>query len=559
MTFTTQPQSAEQPLKGWAAFEQRVAESAEYLLILTFVVIFWMAGFVDLFTHTSEPKEVFGLYSWPFFLGILLYAAGFVVWGWFLFRAQGLDQFKKVIAYIQAKTWLGMALMLVFVLLIASMYIYWERWIRFPLLEIGVLLMIVLFTLVILFASPAAGVKMQLWRKVVIGILSIIIGAEILLQIGALTGISPISNLNGLFTPYGRIYDASEGGPGGGQTNVNGWYYPDFRLKEGSDRYVLVGGSYLMGLQVSPNQNMGMALDRLMNTDKENPREVMSMGTPDYGLQIFMHERLFPYAAGTVNPEEVIVVFHTLNDFQANDTPNGIIPFAVINADGVVDVPANEVLMRHDLWHTVIRGYDPPNPAQTIQSHLFLANLLGSAISQSSGQLAYVPEGYSNIDYVSDTQPFAGLEYLFTPDSTDPRTEAALTLTTLQMASWRAKAAEAGVEMRLVILPYFPADFYTSASTDSWTSTLGEYDLFAPERALQSWAAEQGIPVLPLGQYMQAAGLSPAEIQALFFRDGTRHFNVQGHQFAADSIFGCFYAGAPGTDSAFAEVGCTGQ
>jgi len=65
--------------------------------------------------------------------------------------------------------------------------------------------------------------------------------------------------LNGLFTPYGRVYIPDEGGSSG-QTNANGWYYPDFRLKDGSERYVLVGGSYLMGLQVSPNQNMGVAL-----------------------------------------------------------------------------------------------------------------------------------------------------------------------------------------------------------------------------------------------------------------------------------------------------------
>ncbi len=538
------------PLKGWAAFEHRVAQSAEYLLILTFVVIFWMAGFVDLFTHTSEPKEVLGLYSWSFFILLLVYAAGFILWGMFLFYPKGLDRFKGIVRFIQERAWVGVPILLVFAILIASMYIFGERWIRFPLLEIAVLLMIALFTMVILFANPSGG-KLQLWRKVVIGILAVIIGAEVLLQIGALLRISPVQNLNGLFTPYGRVYNPAEGGSSG-QTNANGWYYPNFRLREGSDRYVLVGGSYLMGLQVAPNQNMGVVLDRLMNTDKENPREVISMGTPDYGLEVYLHQRMFQFTAGSVQPQDVLVVFHVLNDFQTVDMPSGIIPRVGFTADGLVDVPENEYLLRHDLWHIVIRGYDPPNPAQTIQSHLFLADLLGGALSQATGQLAYTPEGYSNSEHVSERQPFAGLEYLFAADSDDPQAEETFRLVTAQLESWRLQVVEAGATMRLVILPYYPAAFYSNDG-----EVIG-YDLYAPERALRAYADAKGIPVLPLGQYLQATGLAPAELQMLFLRDGIGHLTVQGHQVVAEAIYGCFYAGQPGAASALAAVGCSG-
>jgi hypothetical protein len=551
MTATTQPQTTDQPLKGWAAFEHRVAQSAEYLLILTFVIIFWMAGFVDLFTHTSEPREVLGLYSWPFFLVIVVYGAGFILWGMFLFHARGLDLFKETIAFIQKRAWLGGAILLVFTALIASMYILGERWIRFPLLEISVLLLILLFTLVLLLANPLEGMKTQPWRKVVIGLLAVIITIEILLQIGALLRISPISNLNGLFTPYGRVYNAVEGGSSG-HTNVNGWYYPDFRLRDGSERYVLVGGSYLMGLQVAPAQNMGVVLDQLMNPDEEKLREVIGMGTPDYGLQVFLHERIFPYTAGAVQPKEVIVVFHVLNDFQSPDMPTGIIPTMLFNASGAADVVETEFALRHDLWHTVIRGYDPPNPAQTIQSHLFLANLLGKAISQSFGKLAYVPEGYSNVDFVSAEKPFAGLEFLFQTQS-DTRAEEMIRLVTTQLESWRLKVEEAGATMRLVILPYYPAAFY---STDG---RLDGYDLLAPERALQAYAVEHNMPILSLGQYIEATGLSASEIQPLFLQNGTGHFTAQGHQAVAEAIYGCFYAGQPAADSPFSAVGCTGE
>jgi hypothetical protein len=262
---------------------------------------------------------------------------------------------------------------------------------------------------------------------------------------------------------------------------------------------------------------------------------------------------MFEFTAGSVQPSDVIVVLHVLNDFQAAAMPDGIIPRAGFNADGLVDVPESEYLLRHDLWHTVIRGYDPPNPAQTVQSHLFLADLLGGALSRATGQLAYLPDGYSNNEHVTPEQPFAGLEYLFTTDSADPRAAEALRLITTQLDSWRAKVEESGAVMRLVILPYYPAAYY------SGDGVVEGYDLFAPERALQAYALENNIPVLPLGQYWEAAGFTAAELQPLFLREGVGHFSVQGHQAVADAIYGCFYAGQPEAESAFASVGCPAQ
>jgi hypothetical protein len=218
-----------------------------------------------------------------------------------------------------------------------------------------------------------------------------------------------------------------------------------------------------------------------------------------------------------------------------------------------VDVPEDEYILRHDLWHIVIRGYDPPNPAQTIQSHLFLANLLGGALSRGTGQLAYLPDGYSNSEQVSEAQSFAGLEFLFEAAGNDSRSQEVLNLTIAQLESWRAILEETGARMRLVVLPYYPAAFYSN------NGEVAGYDLYAPERALQTYAAENGIPVLPVGQYLQAAGLAPSDVQGLFLRDGVGHLSAEGHQAVADAIYGCFYGGEPATDSGFAAVGCTGQ
>ncbi len=95
--------------------------------------------------------------------------------------------------------------------------------------------------------------------------------------------------------------------------------------------------------------------------------------------------------------------------------------------------------------------------------------------------------------------------------------------------------------MRLVTIPYFPAGFYAEAGSGAWSPEWQEYDLFAPDRALEKFAGENGIPFLSLGQAMQGRGLTAGQIQRLFFKEGTGRFTAEGHAFVAGLIFDCFY------------------
>ena len=53
---------------------------AEYLLPLVISLMLWTAGFVDMLTHVSPAPQLFGVYSVPFFLALLVYTLGFGVW-----------------------------------------------------------------------------------------------------------------------------------------------------------------------------------------------------------------------------------------------------------------------------------------------------------------------------------------------------------------------------------------------------------------------------------------------------------------------------------------------
>lgn len=510
--------------------------------MLVIGVILWTAGFVDLFTHKSEPAQILGLYSIPFVVLLVVYASGFLFWYRMIISRNGVTRLKSGIRFIQQRAWLGILLVVVFAVIIGSMFILYERWVQYPLLQVSLLLLMVLSTAVILLAKTEASAKVETWRKVFIVIFGLIIGLEVVFQLLARVGALPFTNINGLYQQGARIYQNEEG-RGYGLTNKYGWYYPEFRLEDGTTRIILTGDSFVHGLQVAPNENMGVVLDMLMNSasDDAQPFEVMTLGMPDYGPTIYLGPRLYPVTTEPLKPNEVVVLFHLANDFQSITASNGIIPYALINDEGISDVDPVDYELRHDLWHVTIRGYDAPNPVRIVRSHLFTIALAERFFQSVFNMRPDVPAGLSNIASASDAQPFGAASFMFEAAG-NPRFDADMTLATKQLLAFKEAVEASGATLRLVTIPYFPAKFYAENQGTDWTADLGDYDLFLPDQALQQFAAENNIPFVSLGQYMQASGLSVEEIQALFFENGSGHFTVAGHEFVANALNACFYA-----------------
>lgn len=518
-------------------------DQAEYLLVLVLAMMLWTAGFVDLFTHTSRDPAVLGLYSLPYFGFLLVYCLGFVFWSWLIFPADSLTRFKRGIRFIQERPWLGITWFLASIAVLGSMFV-WERWMSFPLLEASMALLILLALGVILVARPVGEPRRQPWRQALLFGLGSLLAVELGLQALSLARLLPFDHTSGMFTHYGRIYQNEEGFAHG-RANQFGFYYPAFELAAGSPRILFTGDSFIQALQIDPEQHMGKQLEEQIRAaaGAEANAEVLAIGLPGYGAGLYLNLPLYPYTVEPLQPEEVIVFFHLANDFQTLSGPGGPVPYYRIDADGEPQVHPDDFGLQHTLQHLVIRGFEPINTVRTASSNLFLFGWAERLLDSLGNQVTAAQTPPLNMELADANQPFGTASFMFSQEE-NARAEEALELATGLLAAYQRRLEQDGVQMRLVTIPYFPAAFYEQYQGAGWSSEIAGYDLLRPERELAAFAQQQGIPVLPMGAYLQASGASVEEIRSLFFQDGTGHLTPAGHTAFARAVYGCFYAPA---------------
>jgi hypothetical protein len=517
-------------------------KDAEYLLVLVLALMLWTAGFVDLFTHNSQNKAILGLYSPAYFVFLLVYSLGFLFWYWLIFPPKSIDHFKTGLLFIQTRAWVGIPLFGLFAAILTSMFLL-DRWVTFPLLEASMALLVIIATIVILAAKPDGVSRMQPWRRTIGLFLVGWVIIELALQGMSLLRVLPLENANGMFAPYGRVYQNQEGFTNT-KTNKLGWYYPDFRLEKDSRRIIFTGDSYLQGIQVRPEQNLGpLVEERIAATAGEgngNNTEILGMGIPGYGPGLYLDRLLIPYTIQPVGPEEVVVFFHIANDFQAANQPDGERPYYFIDPHGKVALHENDFGLRHTLQHTIIRGYEPVNPVRTASTHMFTFNLVDRVLRSLLNEPLEVPTPALHTQKVSPSQPFGPASFVFAQNG-GAEADQALAVATGLLADFQEALAKEGVQMRLVTIPYFPAEFYNLHSGPNWDTQLGSYDLLLPEQRLKEFANANDIPFLSLGQYWLLSGATVEEVRSLFYGNGTGHFTPEGHEAAAQAVFDCFY------------------
>jgi hypothetical protein len=517
-------------------------KDAEYLLVLVLALMLWTAGFVDLFTHNSQNKTILGLYSPAYFVFLLVYSLGFPFWYWLIFPPKSIDHFKKGLLFIQTRAWVGIPLFGLFAAFLASMFLL-DRWVTFPLLEASMAILVIVAMIVILVAKPDGVSRMQPWRRTIGLFLVGWVIIELAFQGLSFLRVLPFENANGMFAPYGRVYQNQEGFTNT-RTNKLGWYYPDFRLEQDSRRIIFTGDSYLQGIQVQPEQNLGpLVEERIAATAGEgngNDTEILGMGIPGYGPGLYLDRLLIPYTIQPVQPEEVVVFFHIANDFQAANQPDGERPYYFVGSDGKVALHENDFVLRHTLQHTIIRGYEPVNPVRTASTHLFTFNLVDRLLRSLLNEPLEVPTPELHTQKASPSQPFGPASFVFAQNG-GAEADQALAVATGLLADFQEALAKEGVQMRLVTIPYFPAEFYDSQSGSEWDTQLGSYDLLLPEQRLREFANANNIPFLPLGQYWLESGATVEEVQSLFYGNGTGHFTAEGHEAVAQAVFDCFY------------------
>lgn len=526
----TKPMTLEQRLEPWI-------EQGEYIIVLVIMLMAWAGGWVNLIAFESWNPVIFGRYSPSFFALMVVYTALFGVWFWLMGSLKALEQMKRGIAFLQRTPLLYCAIWAAFILVLWSMTAL-QIWLSFPLLQVTLLLGMGLFTALVMLAKPTAEAPFQRWRKAALLALTALVVLEISLQAMAYAGVYPVTLDDGVEVSYGHIYQTEETLVND-FTNQYGWFYPEFRLEDGSERIILLGDTFVQALQVPKTAHMGVQLEALLNEGvTDNPEtEVIAHGMSGYGAYNYLNNLYWPIIWEPVAPDAFVVFVQPANDLDL--WLEAEMPPSDVSVDGMgipyLIQPTVSFSAWHRLAHQVTSSYDPINPLLVLYHRSLTWNLLNTWLGNNS--ISYERE-LPTADS-TEAAPFGTATFLY--DGTESgRAERTYAEFAQQLELFAGFMAEQGIAVHLVTIPYFPEAFYAQASGEDWQATWGDYDLLAPEAQVITLADELGLPSLALGQHWQATA-SVDDLQSYFTNDGTGRFSVAGHGAVSEVLHACFF------------------
>ena len=531
------------------------------LLLVVIGFLFWAIGFIDLIGHTSAEPDLFGLYSLPFFVLIILYGSTIVIWFLLFFNSKLLSRIADGVRYIQNHTWLAIS---TFILIGIALWVIfeWDRWARLPGLQVSAFGLVILSGMIILFANWNESKDQQKWRKVTAYPLVALVAIEVVFQLVAWSGLLPGKHIiGGDFVPYERIYNNVEGFRND-FANRRGWTFPDFEMDDEKKRILVVGGSFVQAVQVGPEQQFSSHLSNLINNTQAeiNPQsEIIAIGLPGFGPTPFIYRDALIEIPEIMAYDEIVVLYHMGDDFQSPVMEDNAILYR-IGENNEVEVHQDYARIRHDLTHYYLRGYLAFQIVETLRSNYLTPKVVAGFFSAQnaeaeSSEFNFTRQvGFVTSNYTLNEPGHAGIKstdqniipqgnnFLFT-DLQSKGFQDAMIITDSILKTAQEITSASGVALSIVTVPVFPGEFYSTYQGDNWQPQVGDFDLFAPELALLDIAEKYNIPVLPMGMYMLQNKLSVEEISNLYLDNGVGHFTPEGHAYFAEAINRCFYSG----------------
>ncbi len=539
------------------------------LLMIVLGFAFWGVGFLDLLGHKSADPDVFGLYSLPFFIMVVLYGLTISVWFALFFNSNLLTRVAEGIKSLQNNT--SLAILTLLGLAVSLWLIFeWDRWSRLPMLQFAAFGLLTLASIIFLLANWIEKADQQKWRKIIAYPVAVLLVLEIVLQLLARYGTLPaVEKLGGHFYPYERIYQSGKIVQND-FANRYGWYYLDNNLDTKQKHILMVGGSYVRGFEVQPEQQASAILTTLIDegqTELSGNVDMIPIGLPGFGLSPFLFEDAMREMPTIVNADEMIVMFHLGDDFQSPARADNAIEY-VLTETNETEVDPDDARIRHDLTHYYLRGYMSFQLVGTIRSNyltpkVILALVNNSPVPQRSAFLGDDEFDFSRVvghvsaSYTLTEPGHAGIKttdldvvsrgnnFMFTQGGNDDMRESVLIADNLLKRAQEI-ALERGLTLRVVTIPMYPDVFYQSFEGGNWQPEVSGYDLFLPERALVAIAQENGISILPMGQYMFEDKLTVEQIRELYLSGNAGAFTPAGHMYFAEAIYSCFYSNAAG-------------
>ncbi len=580
-TSTAVPSDITKPQEA-PAKTQWILGTPEYLLILVIAFILWTFGFIELLNKTSADPTVFGLYSTEHFLALAVYSIGFLVLGILMARPAHSGWLTGIISYIQQRSWLAIGLL---ALMGAVMWLLattepnsgrpLSRLSAYPFLRFTAFGLLLMASGLILFGGWGKTGPVPLWRKGIALLLAIVLGIELLIQIAALGGLLPGSQrIANLYVPHGRVYQNVEGF-GSGRGNNYGYYYPDFEFREGAQRILLLGDSYIQALEIDKEEHLGVALEGLVTggetapaTEEESTSgrdvEIMALGMPGFGPGLYLSDTRLIDTVQQFQPDEIVLFFHLANDFQRATVPTQDDIVYQLTPDGELVLHPDGGGYIHNLKHYILGGYSfAIDPLATLRANVLAPSFLKSfgAETPVAAEPLDIPAYEAHVKDTIETKTYytviKSVDLVKAPGASNflfetpagPEAEEAMAIARALLADTHEYLESEGVSLRIVTIPAFPEAFYAENQGADWSSEIGPYDLFGPERMLAQFAQERGIPLLPLGEYLQGSGMTVEQVQALYLNDGVGHFSPEGHAFVAEAVHRCFFTAEGATAS----------
>ena len=537
------------------------------LLLVVFAFIFWGVGFLDLLGHTSAEPDIFGLYSLPFFVLIILYGLTITIWFALFFNSNLLSRVADGIAYIQNSKRLALVLLAGYGIILWVIF-EWDRWARLPGLQFAAFGLVAMAGLIFLFANWNESRHGQKWRRMIAYSLIALLVLEAAVQVAARLGVLPGGyTIGGNFFPYERVYYSGEG-VRNGFANRYGWNFPDAILDDEKKRILILGGSYVQALPIHPEQQVSVLLTDLLNQDAvdgETMVEIVPIGMPGFGLSPFLYDDSINEFPTTISLDEIIVFFHLGDDIQSPFPQHNAILYHV-DDQGQVQVDPKDAKLRHDLTHYFLRSYLSFQLVETVRSNYLTPKVLTEIMSAGEEQIPNEDDAplVAGVDFprrvgsVTDTYDVTepghagikatdleiisgGNNFLFKRGGTAEMRQAMVIADSI-LGTAREIARTKNITLRLVTIPMFPEAFYEASPTGTWEPQLGEYDLLLPEQAFVEIARRHDIPILPMAQYMLEDRLTVEEIRMLYMSNSLGSFTPQGHDYLAEAIYHCFYS-----------------
>lgn len=539
----------------------------ERLLLIVVAFVVWSIGFLDLLGHTSAEPDVWGRYSWPFFVFIIVYGCTIFLWIALFVSSRLLSQIINGVRRVQRRNWLAIGL-IVGIGVALWVVLEWDRWSRLPGLQFSAFCLLLLAGGVLLFFEWRERNAGQWWRKVVAYPLFVLLGVELLVQIAAWFGVLPgAQHIGGDFAPYERVYFNTDGFRND-FANRYGWYFPDFRFDNKKKRILILGGRDVQGLSIPSEQQLATLLSDRIDQQRQPAdaqTEVFSIGLSGFGPSPYLYDEFLAEIA-KFDIDEIIVLFHLGDDFQHPATEMNPIEYTIDDAGGVDIAPASKRL-RHDLTHYFLRGFLSFQPVETIRSNYLTVRAIsalvhdwiGGANAAADGlpvdgtinfprlrgfvtrTLALTEPGHAGIRTTDRVSIPNGNNFLFEKQMSDDARKSTAIASSI-LATAHGIAADHGIVMRVVTIPTFPQAFFSQFEGADWQADIGDFDLFLPEKELASDAASAGFDLVPMGRMMDEEGLGVSEIEKLYTVDGQGQLTPAGHRYFADAIYACFYA-----------------